>query len=321
MLILKGPNEPIHALVFAPDATTLYAVHGYVGVHTWKLADRTVSGFDVGRRVFGEFVVHPGGRWAFGRRPSSDFRSDNDACLLDLTGPRARPFNFSGVVGQHVAISPDGSYVVTVGHSDWDKDRPAKTRSDRLYGWKLTATGPRYVWHRDTPEGAQPWRVVFVGNESLVSEDQITDGPNLLGVPRLCVRSATSGKPVRVIDSPNELIEQLLAAPDARQVVVRRGTMMWVYDPTDWKKRPTVVEGKWANFLEERAAAFHPSGRYLLLANNGPSVVVYDTATWEPVRKWKWDVGTLRAVAVSADGSLAAAAGPRGTAVVWDWDL
>jgi hypothetical protein len=50
-------------------------------------------------------------------------------------------------------------------------------------------------------------------------------------------------------------------------------------------------------------------------------VLVYDTTTWKQVRKWQWGAGTLRAVAVSADGALAAAAGPRGTVVVWDLDL
>jgi WD40 repeat protein len=69
------------------------------------------------------------------------------------------------------------------------------------------------------------------------------------------------------------------------------------------------------------AACFHPSAPYLLLANGGPSVIVFDT-TWKPVRKWKWDTGgVLRTVAVSPDGSLAAAGGPRGVVVVWDLDL
>jgi WD40 repeat protein len=69
-------------------------------------------------------------------------------------------------------------------------------------------------------------------------------------------------------------------------------------------------------------ACFHPSQPYLLLANGGPSVIVFDTTTWKPVRKWKWDTGgTLRAVAIAPDGTLAAAGGPRGIAVVWDLDL
>jgi WD40 repeat protein len=326
VLILRGPDWPIQSLVFAPDAATLYAVHGNVGVHAWNLADRSGRELDIeGRSVFGEFAVHPGGRWAFGRRPRGERQpTDNDSWVLDLTNGRAKPSNFLGVVGQHIAISPDGSRVVTVGHSDYDKQRPAKVRSNRLYGWKMTATGPRYAWHLDA-EDAQPWRVVFVGNETLLSEDWVPVGRDAAGGPRheqrLCVRSAASGEPVRVMECPTRRIEQLLTSPNGNQFVVRRGTKMWVCATADWEAPPTAVPGTDAKVLDERAAAFHPSAPYLLLANNGPSVLVYDTTTWKQVRKWKWDAGTLRAVAVSADGSLAAAGGTHGAVVVWDLDL
>ena len=327
MLVLKGPDKPVQALAFAPYAATLYAVHGYVGVHAWNLSTHTGAGLEAGGlRVFGEFAVHAGGRWAFGRRPDQDTRPDNDSCVIDLKTGRARPFNFLGVVGQHLAFSPDGSRLVTVGHSDYDADRPAKARSDRLYEWTMTATGPRYAWHLDTPEDAQPWRVVFAGNDTLVSEDWVTDGPRgATGYQpkrsRLAVRSAATGKVLRTLDAPTDRVEQLLASPDGQQVVVRGGTQLWAYDTTDWKKPPVAVEGKHGNRHPESAACFHPTAPYLLLANNGPSVVVYDTNTWKPARKWKWSAGTLRACAVSPDGTLAAAAGPRGTVVVWDLDL
>lgn len=327
MLILQGPEKPVHALVFAPAAATLYAVHEYVGVHAWYLADRTGAGLEVGGvRVFGEFAVHAGGRWAFGRRPDQDTAPDNDSCVLDLKTGRSRPFNFLGVVGQHLAFAPDGTRLVTVGHSDYDTDRPAKARSDRLYGWKITAASPRYVWHLNAPEDAQPWRVVFAGNDTIVTEDWVPQEPRVaIGYQprrsRLAVRSAATGKVLRTIDAPTNRAEQLLGSPDGKQLVVRGGTQMWVYDATDWKKPPLAVEGKHSNRHQERAACFHPSAPYLLLANTGPSVVVYDTTTWKPVRKWKWGAGTLRTCAVSPDGTLAAAGGPRGTVVVWDLDL
>src|SRR5262249_33652414 len=123
-------------------------------------------------------------------------------------------------------------------------------------------------------------------------------------------------------DSPQPYLEQLLVSPDGSRVVVRRGTALWVLDADGGEKVPRAVEGKYAKFMGERAACFHPSAPYLLLANNGPSVLVYDTTTWQQVRKWKWDAGgVLRTVAISRDGALAAAAGPRGAIVVWDLDL
>jgi WD40 repeat protein len=69
------------------------------------------------------------------------------------------------------------------------------------------------------------------------------------------------------------------------------------------------------------AATFHPSGRYLLLATNDPTVIAFDTATWNPIQTWAWDTGALRSGAVSPDGTLAAAGSAGGTTVVWDLDL
>ena len=49
--------------------------------------------------------------------------------------------------------------------------------------------------------------------------------------------------------------------------------------------------------------------------------LIVSTTTWKQVRKWKWDIGALRVIGVSPDGTLAAAGGPTGKIVVWDLDL
>jgi WD40 repeat protein len=324
VLILRGPEYPVESLAFSADAATLHAVQRSAGVWAWNLAARTAARFRTadGAWVWGAFLVHPAGRWAFGMCWSSESRWTR---AIDLTTGATAPINVLTRGGQDVALSPDGSRVVTYGHSDIDKDRPATGRTYRLYGWNLTDAGPTYAWHRDTPGEAHPWRIVYAGDATLVTEDWAVSGPPRAGTPSkgplLWVRSAADGQPIRAVEPPNDQIEQLLASPDGRQLVVRRGVALWVYDPTDWDKPPVAVDGQRRNAVEPSAAAFHPSGRHLLLANNGPSVLVFDTRTWKVVRKWKWDVGTLRATAVSLDGTLAAAAGPRGRVVVWDLDL
>jgi hypothetical protein len=323
MLILKGPKEPVQALVFAPDAATLFAVHSRIGVHAWNLADRTCAALDIdGRRVHGEFAVHADGRWAFGTQRGGVIPHCR---VLDLGTKRSRASNFIGVVGQHIAFAPGGQFAVTVGHTTYETRAPA-IPTYRLYGWKLTAAGPRAAWHRDIPKEADTQRVAYLTDDTLVTVDHIPHGPNLAGhqptIPRLALRSVADGAPRKTFESPQPFLEQLLAAPDGSRVVVRRGTALWVWESGDWGKPPRAVEGKYAKFMRERAACFHPFAPYLLLANNGPSVLVYDTATWNSVRKWKWDAGgVLRAVAVSRDGTLAAAAGTRGVVVVWDLDL
>jgi WD40 repeat protein len=143
-----------------------------------------------------------------------------------------------------------------------------------------------------------------------------------LVVRKIVIRRATDGRPEHSIDRGDELLDQLLGSPDGTKLVARQGTALWAWSAADWKKPPTVVEGKYKNEMSGSGACFHPSQPYLLLANGGSSVFVFDTTTWMQVRKWKWDAGgVLRVVAVSPDGTLAAAGGTRGAIVVWDLDL
>src|SRR5438046_1056623 len=66
VLILQGPDHPVQALTFSPDATTLYIVQGHHGIRAWNVIDRTATRVEYGGRLMvAQFVFHPGGRWAF----------------------------------------------------------------------------------------------------------------------------------------------------------------------------------------------------------------------------------------------------------------
>jgi hypothetical protein len=319
MLILNGSQDPVQALVFGPDATKLYAVHQRAGVHVWNLADHTGNWLTIDETpVLGHFLIHPNGRWAFGQHRSVR----RSSCAIDLNGPHAKPLNCVNG-SDHRALSPDGRLLVTVGFA---KETRTVAHGFGLFGWKMTAAGPRQAWVVKPPDDGLPWTVAFVDNATFVTEDRIPEKyskPHKGHRPthRLAVRSAVDGEVIAALDSPYEGYEfrHLFASPDGKQFVARLGTALRVYDPTNWQKPPIVVAGKDANLL--RAAAFHPSGRYLLGASDAPSVTAFDTTTWEPVRKWNWKSGVLRTVAVAPDGALAAAAGPRGSIVLWDLDL
>lgn len=82
---------------------------------------------------------------------------------------------------------------------------------------------------------------------------------------------------------------------------------------------------------ECRAVAFHPSGALLAAAGDSGTCAFYDTATWQVAREFAWEIGFLRGVCFTPDGTRAAtiAVGPlkgrskkaSGRAVVWDVDL
>ena len=69
-----------------------------------------------------------------------------------------------------------------------------------------------------------------------------------------------------------------------------------------------------------RELTYHPSGRQLYATSNDQTVHLFDTATWERSGRFTWRLGMLKAVAVSPDGTLAAAGGDRGDIVIWDVD-
>jgi WD40 repeat protein len=67
--------------------------------------------------------------------------------------------------------------------------------------------------------------------------------------------------------------------------------------------------------------AFHPSGRYLAATSNDETVKLYDTTTWEVAKTYTWNIGRMRSIAFSPDGTLAAAGSDTGKVVVWDVDV
>lgn len=65
------------------------------------------------------------------------------------------------------------------------------------------------------------------------------------------------------------------------------------------------------------ALAPDPLGRFLLSAV-GTKVTVWDPAVWKPIHTFDWKIGRVTCLAISADGTVAAAGGDKGKVVVWD---
>jgi WD40 repeat protein len=114
--------------------------------------------------------------------------------------------------------------------------------------------------------------------------------------------------------------EQWLVSPDGQWSADRLLTRIRVYRLTDpFGHRTATIESDTRKHLTD--LAFHPSGRYLAATSNDKTVKLYDTATWNVARSFTWNVGRVRSVCFSPDGTLAAAGGENGQIVVWDVDL
>lgn len=64
--------------------------------------------------------------------------------------------------------------------------------------------------------------------------------------------------------------------------------------------------------------AFAPDGKRLIAVNNDAAVRVYDTANWNELTGYEWQIGRLTAVAIAPDGLRAACGSAKGQVVVWD---
>jgi WD40 repeat protein len=340
MFVLPAQKGRVQSLAFAPDSSTLYAAHECDDVRVWDLAARTArSFFEIGKkRLGGTPSLLPGGRWAYGEvqrhaRPPFEvgFVRLRESGLVDLRTGADSPFYFlwqtcgaAVALACSAAIAPDGSRLFTLAPSNRDRAHPlsAEAPGHRLYGWTVADHGPLCAWRQDLPDGTTGKAVAFLGTNRCASVEHTLTGEH--SSARIVIRRATNGRVEAQIpySASYRYIDQLLGSPDGTKLVSRRGSELRVWEASDWAKPPTVVAGKFGFLLDTPAAVFHPLAPYLLLANGGRSIVVYETSTWEPVRKWKWDAGgLLRVITVSPDGTLAAAGGPRGTVVVWDLDL
>ena len=106
----------------------------------------------------------------------------------------------------------------------------------------------------------------------------------------------------------------LTFSPCGRTLVYTAGRTLFVWDAEKAREVARIhLEAR--HFMD---AAFTPDGRQLITVSKEGVARVWDTATWECERSFAWEVGPLRAVAVSPDGTRAAVAGDTGRVVVWD---
>lgn len=105
-------------------------------------------------------------------------------------------------------------------------------------------------------------------------------------------------------------------SPCGRKLIYTAGRTLFAWDMRT-AREVTRVHLDARHFVD---AAFTADGRRLITVNKEGSARVWDASAWECENCFAWDIGPLRAVAVSADGHRAAAAGDSGRVVVWDLD-
>lgn len=154
--------------------------------------------------------------------------------------------------------------------------------------------------------------------DRFLSVERIWSGGSLQH--RLSIRSRADGHVIQSVPNMiNSWADTVFASHLSKAVVVCNGIWLHVYQSDDFSLPPRVIRSDTRKHFT--GIAFHPSGRYLAATNNDETVKLYDTTTWDVVHRFTWDIGRMRSIAFSPDGTLAAAGGDRGKVVVWDVDL
>jgi WD40 repeat protein len=154
----------------------------------------------------------------------------------------------------------------------------------------------------------------FLSVEHLVQRQPVYDDRY-----RIAVRSRADGRVLDQTATAFSFGDRVFAAHTCDTFVLLSGGHLRAHRVDDPRATPHVVRNDGKKHFT--AAAFHPSGNHLLVTSNDATVKLYDVRSWAVARTFTWDIGRMRSVTFSADGTLAAAGGDSGKVVVWDVDV
>lgn len=287
MLVWKAYARMIDALAFGPDGRALALAGCY-------LTCRVIDPF-TGARVwtvgsssaFGLSLAFAPGRGVLCRGGGLSVRDPDTGADLHNTGRWCQSFALAP--DGRTAVLADGGYANSVRNYDLETGRT-------LDEVELEAGAVN--------------RVAVAPDGELVA---------LVGCKRFYLLSA-NGLEVVASAADRTLSSGAFAlafAPDGNTLVWSAGRTLFVWDVAGRREVARVVLDS-KHFMD---AAFTPDGRHLITVSKEGVARMWGTATWACERAFAWNVGPLRAVAVSPDGARAACAGDQGRVVVWDLDL
>jgi WD40 repeat protein len=298
MIVLKTKRQKIEQVVFCPAGNGFAAV-GYAGAFWWPTIT-ALKGEKLEERAYG-VGFDPTGRYVV-------IGSATSATLHDLQeGTRDQFFKMHS--GVRISASPiEPLFVIS-------------TMSTRVTapveGWRLKSDGKMTrVWSvSPSGESSQP---VFAADGSWFVHFEFLGWERTTNPFQLVFRRPNTGAIVRREDIPQFCSTYPSVSSDMRCIAFSCGEYFVV--------RAVLEPGRLfyqtgSNSKHFTDVAFHPSNRFLAATSNDATVKFYDTQTWELAKTYTWDIGRMRSIAFSPDGTLAAAGSDKGKVVVWDVDL
>lgn len=301
MIVLTGKR--VGEIVWiSPDASAILVPDGN-GIHIWR------NWTQAGRPALLCNLAHAR-HIQFSADGKTIFATNDSFHAVDVATGSVREISLWGGYGASFGLSSRGDYLI-VGQSMSGTPRRGGPMMGVLRG---DGTGS-FLWSRPV---AYWWSepVFLPGDESFVRVERALESPEL----RIVCNSTATGEEIRRSEPLIGDARSWAVSPDGLLAACRLTVAIHVYPIREPFTKP-LVSLRNNGRMEFTAIAFHPSGRYLAATSNDATVKLYDTTSWEVARTFTWDIGRMRSIAFSPDGTLAVAGSDKGQVVIWDVDL
>jgi len=305
MRVLTAAKDEIVAMGFAPGGSLLAVGHQRHGLFLWDLgSDTPPIRCDSPGYIRPQVLTYSSdGQRLYlfaGRRFAVNLATGRSV----PAGPEATHRVFD------CATSTDGTRVVMI-HGAWS--------APKITAWAFAGPDDCWdeLWTVESGQGGTGGLALAAADHTLA---HLRRKPTLHWPYRyeLVTRDLNSGLETGHGEYPYSYPSRLIYRPDGKQLVGLHEMTLLVW-PIPRPRKPLYVRNDTRKHFT--SAVYHPSGRYLFTTSNDTTVLVWDTESWRPVSRFTWNIGRLRCVAVSPDGTLAAAGSDRGQVMVWDVDL
>jgi len=244
---------------------------------------------------------------------------------------RAGSFSFSANGRQLAWLTPDGRRVYdrdtrTTAYKHLSSPGFSVISSNETYAL-LNATLPEYSltgWLLKEGEWVRQWQIstreLFVGRLTLAPAGDrfaMFTRPTEEAPWRLEIRDTATSQLLTTGSYPYSYAGKLAFQPQGEQIAGLNDMTLLAWGLPAGGDPRRVQNDSRKHFT---ALAYHPNGRLLFVTSNDTTVHVFDTHTLDRVNRYTWQLDRFSAIAISSDGTLAAAGSANGDVMVWDLD-